>query len=334
MPFMPATCPSCGGNLQVPDDRDQVKCMYCGGNVIVRQAIQLASGVNVANLIELAKAAASANNPKEAYDYYTKVLEYDPTNAAAWAGKGEAAGWMSTVKNIKTTEMIVGFNQAIKYTPDSDKQSMKVHCADAINRVVKACYTIERKHVEQFVQLENAWQSYMTHCGLLISALEVGHLYDPNNRISIESIVNICAANLRGINFRGFDGRSNAVVLTDQSEAWTRAKMNEYTLKLQKLDPSFAKPQVKRASVPTVECFVATATFGNPNHPTVVELRHFRDTWLLDRRGGQLFVRFYYMAGPSLARAVESSAFLKRLSFLLIVRPAVLVSRFLMRNCR
>src|SRR5439155_1764166 len=78
--FVAAKCPSCGGDLQVPTNRDQVKCMYCGGTVVTRQAIQLVSGVNVENFIELAKAAMDANNPKEAYDYYTKVLEHDPTS--------------------------------------------------------------------------------------------------------------------------------------------------------------------------------------------------------------------------------------------------------------
>src|SRR4051812_1733986 len=97
MNFIPATCPSCGGSLQVPDNRDQVKCMYCGGNVIVQQAIQLASGVNLKNLMELAQAAVASANFKEAFDYYTKILESDPSNVTAWAGKGESAGWMSTL---------------------------------------------------------------------------------------------------------------------------------------------------------------------------------------------------------------------------------------------
>ena len=44
MTFKAATCPSCGGALQVPDDRATVKCMYCGVDVIVREAIQLAAG--------------------------------------------------------------------------------------------------------------------------------------------------------------------------------------------------------------------------------------------------------------------------------------------------
>ena len=44
MAFKAATCPSCGGALQVPDDRTTVKCMYCGVDVVVREAIQLAAG--------------------------------------------------------------------------------------------------------------------------------------------------------------------------------------------------------------------------------------------------------------------------------------------------
>jgi hypothetical protein len=44
MTFKAAKCPDCGGALQVPDDRAMVKCMYCGVDVIVREAIQLAAG--------------------------------------------------------------------------------------------------------------------------------------------------------------------------------------------------------------------------------------------------------------------------------------------------
>lgn len=39
MKFIPAKCPSCSGDLQIPDDRDFVKCMYCGGDIKVREVI-------------------------------------------------------------------------------------------------------------------------------------------------------------------------------------------------------------------------------------------------------------------------------------------------------
>jgi len=44
MVFKAAQCPSCGGALQVPDDRTSVKCMFCGVDIIVREAIRLAAG--------------------------------------------------------------------------------------------------------------------------------------------------------------------------------------------------------------------------------------------------------------------------------------------------
>lgn len=45
MNFKPALCPSCGGKMQMPDDVSTVKCMYCGVDVIVKEAIRLAGRV-------------------------------------------------------------------------------------------------------------------------------------------------------------------------------------------------------------------------------------------------------------------------------------------------
>lgn len=45
MIFKPALCPSCGGKMQIPDDMNTVKCMYCGVEVIVKEAVRLAGRV-------------------------------------------------------------------------------------------------------------------------------------------------------------------------------------------------------------------------------------------------------------------------------------------------
>jgi DNA-directed RNA polymerase subunit RPC12/RpoP len=45
MNFKPALCPSCGGKMQMPDNVNAVKCMYCGVEVIVKEAIRLAGRV-------------------------------------------------------------------------------------------------------------------------------------------------------------------------------------------------------------------------------------------------------------------------------------------------
>ena len=44
MGFQAARCPSCAGGIQVPTDRDIIKCTYCGVDVVVREAIRAVGG--------------------------------------------------------------------------------------------------------------------------------------------------------------------------------------------------------------------------------------------------------------------------------------------------
>lgn len=48
-------------------------------------------------------------------------------------------------------------------------------------------------------------------------------------------------------------------------------------------------------------CFIATAAFGDLNHPMVVSLRSFRDRFLMNSDSGRTFVSTYYTYSPPLA---------------------------------
>ena len=54
-------------------------------------------------------------------------------------------------------------------------------------------------------------------------------------------------------------------------------------------------------------CFVATAAYGDADHPVVEVLRQFRDQVLLPTAPGKALVRCYYEAGPWLAAAIEGN---------------------------
>jgi len=58
-------------------------------------------------------------------------------------------------------------------------------------------------------------------------------------------------------------------------------------------------------------CFIATAVYGDYDHPQVRELRRFRDQVLLRSAAGQRFVRWYYRVGPGLAEWVKKSKIIK-----------------------
>ncbi len=74
-------------------------------------------------------------------------------------------------------------------------------------------------------------------------------------------------------------------------------------------------------------CFIATATMGSYGHPQVMELRHFRDEWILEKSWGESFVNWYYKYGEIAAKFIEKSFVLKKVSYLLIVKPLVCLSR-------
>jgi hypothetical protein len=68
--------------------------------------------------------------------------------------------------------------------------------------------------------------------------------------------------------------------------------------------PKPSAPSV--AQRPSGQCFVATAVFGDAQHPTVVALRKWRDVSLRKRPVGRTIIRLYNMLGPFAARVISA----------------------------
>jgi hypothetical protein len=75
------------------------------------------------------------------------------------------------------------------------------------------------------------------------------------------------------------------------------------------------------------QCFVATAVYGNENHPVINDLRAFRDNWLDKRSHGRTFISWYYTKGPYLASWIDRSRFLKFIAYAFIIKPLHLIIR-------
>ena len=84
---------------------------------------------------------------------------------------------------------------------------------------------------------------------------------------------------------------------------------------------------------PNEGCFVATATLGDDAHPTVTQLRRFRDEWLMTTRPGRQVIGVYYRASPSWARKIEGSRVLRAMTRIFLITPvAGLASLFVSRS--
>ena len=66
---------------------------------------------------------------------------------------------------------------------------------------------------------------------------------------------------------------------------------------------------------------------GDYDHPVVVDLRMFRDAWLLKRNWGVQFTNWYYTHGPKAAKIIEKSFMIRKLTFILIVKPLQILTK-------
>jgi hypothetical protein len=124
--------------------------------------------------------------------------------------------------------------------------------------------------------------------------------------------------------------RLKVYFLSDAYESEIRSLMTKYAEQLKSLDPAYKAPDASRPKKDD-GCFVVTATLGDPNHPTVLLLRWFRDRHLRQTRVGQCFVDWYYLHGPRLAKTIEGSPIAQKLSYLVVVSPAAALARIVYR---
>lgn len=109
MEFKAAKCPSCGGDLQLPIDKDKVKCMYCGGDISVKETLQAAAKiVNTASLKDIGMTAYESKDYKKAVAYFDKVLEANSKDAEALFYRG-----MAGLRGLHTISVPAGLGLSI-----------------------------------------------------------------------------------------------------------------------------------------------------------------------------------------------------------------------------
>lgn len=201
MEFKPAQCPSCGGSLQLPDDRQSVNCIYCGGRVIVHDAIQAAASASIPNLLKLATAAAQSQNHQEAYHYYTKALELDAYNSEAWAGKAESAGSLSTQHTFRIPEMLNYFTNSIEVASEESKMKAKDRASSAICRIITDHYRKMRTGLSPAFAEGETWTFYINRLGDILKAVDTAHGLVPDSTSLLKLGVYLCDDNLTHITY-------------------------------------------------------------------------------------------------------------------------------------
>jgi len=251
--FAAAKCPNCGGELQVPNDRSTVRCMYCSGEVVVRQAILAVAGGNVENWMKLGLAAGNAGNYQEALANFNKVLEVEPHNSRAWLGKGISAGWLSNLSECRLGEMISNFEEAIANAENGKTDELKAVCAEQINEVATSYNNLACKHLRQFITVDVAWPEFLEQTMAAFGALEIAHQLDPKNKVVLQNLVTILTDLIQGVAYNDTDGLGRPTRRVHKIKGEYAIKMTvtktEYENKLKQLNPSYQAREIKKAKV-------------------------------------------------------------------------------------
>lgn len=192
MEFKPATCPNCAGSLQVPARHDTVSCMYCGGTIVVREAIRAAAAAGVANWMKLGNVAARSGNFPEAYSYFTKILEVDPNNHEAWFGKGEATGWMAMPHDNRVAEMLTLFRAAVEHSPTAVRPQMITRTNTAIAVIALNAYRRAVQVVATLLPTDPVRLSHVSFCLSLLGLMDQAHRLAPAERQIVEGVAWVC----------------------------------------------------------------------------------------------------------------------------------------------
>ncbi|MBN1618484.1 hypothetical protein JW887_04025 [Candidatus Dojkabacteria bacterium] len=155
MTFVAAKCPQCGGDLQLDPEKETVFCMHCGSKIVVRDAIKTVCIDNshmIETWMEMGDFAAESGNNKEAYDYYTKVVEAQPNNWRAIFKRGKAAGWQSTLVNVRLMESATSFAKAIDLAPweNDERETIILDSAREITSLAGALIALRAERFKKW----------------------------------------------------------------------------------------------------------------------------------------------------------------------------------------
>ncbi|MDO4492746.1 MAG: CFI-box-CTERM domain-containing protein [Clostridia bacterium] len=163
------TCEMCGGTDLVKDGGVFV-CQTCGTKYSIEEAkkmmiegsvdvsgstVKVDNTGSIENYYKMAESAYESSNQKEAESYCNKIIEIDPQNYKAWFLKGKAAGWQSTLANIRIEESVNCFTKAVDNAPEEKVEEIKKDASKEIENLSGALMTLCCNNFAKYASKEN-----------------------------------------------------------------------------------------------------------------------------------------------------------------------------------
>ena len=147
-------CQSCGCKYTVEEARKMM--IEVAGTVEVTGTVKVDNSASVDTYLSMARNAVDAGNNKEAEDYANRVIEIDANNWNAWMLKAKAAGWQSTLQNIRFSESVYAYGQAISCAPEQEKTVILEEAREQVKKLGTALAQLRASRFEKWPDEEEA----------------------------------------------------------------------------------------------------------------------------------------------------------------------------------
>lgn len=276
------------------------------------------------NLISLAEISLVGKNYQDSYEKYSKLTEIDINNPKAWIGKGISAGYLSNVSKSTFDEVEACLNYALKLNPeDSDKEKVLENLIPIAEyyirlQIGKANGVVDEKAKEPLSTFQLSG---------VRNVQQTAERYKANNQI-FDSVFRAIQFTKVGLNFGAEESfMKKQITLIDTFLKIINSEIHEEKKRLlnsfrstiiteiSKIDQTYTAPESPKSG----GCFIATTIYQSESHPKVVELRNFRDTFLMKSKSGRELISIYYKYSPQI-----SSKLLGRTTINTLIKKTIL----------
>lgn len=353
MAMVSVKCTSCGGEIQLDDKKESGFCLHCGTKVVFMEAVQkveLVNGPKIDNFMKIAKVAFEDGNNTEAVDYFNKVLEIDSDNWEAIYYKGLAKAWQGTLADICLSDATRGAERALELyivrdNPTQEESDViRNKFAVDIDKVITAVFDHSVNHYKEFSELQSSTTEYwdrLEYCSLasnycisLITddMVKNNEIYKKNKITFMKDQILFLIEKCEWRKYKGDSVWNGSDYVDTYGDVWLMdsprqiaiAKYDEYVAEIQKNDPNYQSPTIKRTGYSRGTgttggaCYIATAVYGSYEAPEVMVLRKFRDEVLTQSFLGRIFIKTYYALSPPFANWLKGAKRINRMVKILL----------------
>jgi len=296
---------------------------------------------------KLAEVALESENFELAYKYYSKLLEEDIENPDYWLKKALCAAHLTKMDKMLAKEVIVSLKTYFQFEQPNEEDLKKI--VDEFTSIIfekvlegKTFITDEINQKFNALQIPAGTLYAVNQMRKASIQREVGSKYK-NILFEYFKVLDFvlrkkstligCEKAYRAVNSTNYMSKNTGDFFYSLEGTESESILLRELFSFSKNELDRLSPNNTVTNPPSTSgCFIATATMGDYNNPLVLDLRYFRDNWLLNKTWGNEFVDWYYRHSPKVANKIEKSVLLKKMTYFIIVKPLHLITNLLIKN--